>query len=251
MESKKLFLIGPIGYGKSTTGCTLLRKRNAFTSGSDMQRVTGVLRSHLGTNGWLVIDSPGVGDASDDTVFQEQFLKNEKYLLSILPIDAFVLIIKFDEDQSRGFFLAAQQYFRYFGRLGIKSLIILCIQGNQKRIYSDEDFRKIFLNTDGYKFLLEKNHGIEIPYCLWDNFNFAYYNDQEKEFLNKLNTLQKIDETRFQYMCDMLINDINRINELKPSDPQIRKISEDSSASNYNKTNLTKNPFAKYRKEKN
>jgi flagellar biosynthesis GTPase FlhF len=83
MESKIIFLIGPIGYGKSTTGCTLLRKRNAFTSGSDIQRVTGVLRSQVGTNGMLVIDSPGVGDASDDTVFQEQFLKNKNYLLNI------------------------------------------------------------------------------------------------------------------------------------------------------------------------
>jgi hypothetical protein len=156
MESKKIFLFGPIGYGKSTTGCTLLRKRNGFTSGSDIQRVTGVLRSQVGTNGILVIDSPGVGDASDDTVFQEQFLKNKNYLLNILPIDAFILIIKFDENQSRGFFLAAQQYFRYFGRMGIKSLMILCIQGNPKRIYSNEDFRKIFLTTDGYKFLLEK-----------------------------------------------------------------------------------------------
>jgi hypothetical protein len=224
MESKIIFLIGPIGYGKSTTGCTLLRKRNAFTSGSDIQRVTGVLRSQVGTNGMLVIDSPGVGDASDDTVFQEQFLKNKNYLLNILPIDAFILIIKFDENQSGGFFLAAQQYFRYFGRMGIKSLMILCIQGNPKRIYSNEDFRKIFLTTDGYKFLLEKNDGIEIPYCLWDNFNSAYYNDQEEEFRNKLNNLQKIDQIRFQYICDMLENDISRIKESQQKDEIIRKL---------------------------
>ncbi len=44
----------------------------------------------------LVIDCPGV--TSDDTVFQDQFLKNKNYLLNIQPLDAFVLIIKFDED---------------------------------------------------------------------------------------------------------------------------------------------------------
>jgi hypothetical protein len=39
-----------------------------------MNRVTLGPRSQIGKNGMHVIDSPGVGDASDDIVFQEKFL---------------------------------------------------------------------------------------------------------------------------------------------------------------------------------
>ena len=222
MEGKKVFLIGPIGYGKSTTGCTLLESRNAFTKGADMNRVTTSYSSKLGSNGMRVIDSPGVGDLTDDIVFQTRFLENKDYLLSILPIDAFVLVIKFDGDQSKGFYLAAQQYFRYFGRMAIKSLMIFCIQGNERRIYSDDDFRRIFLETDGYKYLLTKNNGKSIPYCLWDNFSPSYFEDQKNQFLRGLTSLKIIGRTGFEYICDMLENDIYRINESKKKDEKIQ-----------------------------
>ena len=231
MEQKKLVLIGPVGYGKSTTGCTLLRKRDAFTKGSDINRITLQFQAHNG-NGLHVIDCPGIADPSNDTIFQKNFLDNKEHLFRILPIDAFILVIKFDKDQSIGFNLAAQEYFRYFGRVGIKSLLILCIQGNQKKIYSETEFRRIFFNTDGYKFLVGKNNKEAIPFCLWDNFSSAYYDMQQNELLSEVAKLQKIDRIKLEFFVDLVENDIGRINELNLRDEKINELKKKDNEKN-------------------
>ena len=72
----------------------------------------------------------------------------------MLPLDAFVLVIKFDQKESKGFFGAAKQFVRYFGRIGIKSLMIICIQANDALILSTDEFREVLLRTDGYTYLV-------------------------------------------------------------------------------------------------
>ena len=70
----------------------------------------------------------GVGDATDDTIFQTEFLKSKAKLLSLLPLDAFVLVTKFDKEESKGFYPAAKQFVQFFGRLGIQVVIIGIIE---------------------------------------------------------------------------------------------------------------------------
>ena len=60
MDNKKIVLLGPVGYGKSTTGCTLTENRFAFTTGEDINRVSLVLQIRTGRNGLVVIDCPGI-----------------------------------------------------------------------------------------------------------------------------------------------------------------------------------------------
>jgi hypothetical protein len=190
-----------------------------------MNRITETFEAHDG-NGLHVVDCPGLADPTNPDNIPDIILDNKKHFFNILPIHAFILIIKFDVDQSKGFYLAAQEYFRYFGRSGIKSLLILCIQGNKKRIYSDSDFRKIFFKTDGYKFLVGKNNDIAIPFCLWDNLNSAYYYMQQNELLNEVAKLEKIDRNKLEFFCDMLENDISRITELKLEDEKINELNK-------------------------
>ena len=153
----------------------------------------------------------GVGDATDDTIFQTEFLKSKPDLLALLPFDAFVLVIKFDKNESKGFYLAAKQFVQFFGRLGVSSLIIICIQANEKKIFSFNQFRDILLNSDGFKFLVEKNAGVAVPFCLWDNLKPS--TNQEEKFLDCLKQLKPFNKIYFEYACDMLQNDISRIEE--------------------------------------
>jgi hypothetical protein len=133
--------------------------------------------------------------------------------MSFLPIDAFVLVVKFDKEESKGFFSAAKQFVQFFGRLGIQSLMIICIQANEQMIFSTNKFHTILLRSDGFNYLKEKNSGSAIPYCLWDNLRPPA--DQETNFLNCLKELKQFNKIYFEYSCDMLQNDINRIEELQ------------------------------------
>ncbi len=155
----------------------------------------------------------GVGDSTDDTIFQTEFLKSKAKLTTLLPIDAFVLVIKFDKEESKGFFSAAKQFVQFFGRLGIQSLMIICIQANEQMVFSSNKFQNILLQSDGYKYLKEKNSDFAIPYCLWDNIRPPA--DQETNFLNCLKELKPFNKIYFEYSCDMLQNDIYRIEELQ------------------------------------
>ena len=60
MNGKKVVLIGPVGYGKSSTGCTLAGERYAFGIGRDVNRVSLEIEIEEGKNGITVVDCPGI-----------------------------------------------------------------------------------------------------------------------------------------------------------------------------------------------
>ena len=60
MNGKKIVLIGPVGYGKSSTGCTLAGERYAFGIGRDVNRVSLEIEIEAGKNGITVVDCPGI-----------------------------------------------------------------------------------------------------------------------------------------------------------------------------------------------
>ena len=91
--------------------------------------------------------------------------------------------------------------------------MIICIQANEQKIFSSNKFHDLLLSSDGYKYLKEKNSGCAIPYCLWDNLRPP--SDQETNFLSCLKELKPFNKIYFEYSCDMLQNDISRIEELQ------------------------------------
>jgi hypothetical protein len=60
MNGKKIILIGPVGYGKSSTGCTLIDERYAFGTGKNINRVSLEIEIEKGKNGITVVDCPGI-----------------------------------------------------------------------------------------------------------------------------------------------------------------------------------------------
>jgi len=132
---KKFVIVGPMGYGKSTTGNKLCGD-DVFTIGSDVTRITTSIQYQETSANLTIVDCPGFGDPVDETIFYVEFLKRKEYFLELVPIDAFILVIKFDQNISSSFLDAAKQYVQVFGTAGIKSLMILCIQGSEKRRYS-------------------------------------------------------------------------------------------------------------------
>ena len=119
-----------------------------------------------------VFDCPGFGDPSNETIFFRNFLSKKEQLLNAAPIDAFLLVTKFDRDESGAFLQTAEHFVKSFGKPALKSLIILCIQGNPARRYSDSEFEKILKQTSGYTYLKSLNSDNEIKYLLWERQNF-------------------------------------------------------------------------------
>ncbi len=139
LSLKRLLLIGPPGSGKNTTGNNLL-ERNFFTTGDQLDRVTteGKIRSH--PNGLMIGDFPGFGSDMHDDVLLNSFLEKRNELEERLPIDALVLVIKFDSDACPGFKKAAEQSRKIFGTSTTQSMMLLCVQGNPHTRYADDDF---------------------------------------------------------------------------------------------------------------
>ncbi len=182
---KKLVLIGQVGNGKSSTGNKLCDEE-VFSIGNDINRVTTQIDKAYCTD-YIIFDCPGFGDPENETFFLTTFLKRKTEFLQLTPIDAFILVIKFDTDKSSSFLDAVQQFMNAFGITGLKSLMILCIQSNDKLIYGKDKFENIILNSDGYLHLLEKNENKNVPYCLWDNLK--EYKNQKNCFIENLNKL--------------------------------------------------------------
>ena len=148
-----------MGYGKSATGNTILNG-TFFTEGEDVRAVTTELKS-ASKNGITIIDCPGFCDPRDATIFHKEFLKNREFILNgFVPLHGFLFLVKFDNDQTSAFIKAAQKFVKSFGSKGVKSLVLICIQSNPKRRYSEADLRKILTESVGYKFLLGKNKNL-------------------------------------------------------------------------------------------
>ena len=119
---KKLVLIGQVGNGKSSTGNTLCGEE-IFTVGNDINRVTTEIEKGYCTD-YTLVDCPGFGDPANETFFLTKFLELKTNFLQLTPldsfilVDAFILVIKFDQDKSSSFLDASQQFIKAFGTKG-------------------------------------------------------------------------------------------------------------------------------------
>lgn len=200
-KEKSLVLIGPMGHGKSTTGNNLCGA-NCFTTGEDVTSVTQEIKFKTIKN-LTVVDCPGFGDAQNENLFLKKFLEKKEEMLDACPIDAFVLVIKFDGRESRPFLPTAQQFVKCFGSVAITSLIILCIQSNRWKKYTDNEFEYIIKNSDGYRYLKNKNAWIPVQYCLWENIGREYANQREK-FEQCQKRVQPFTYTKMRSAIDMI-----------------------------------------------
>ena len=207
-----LVLVGPMGHGKSSTGNTLLR-RNCFTLGDDSKRITRKIQiEEDNNNNYLIIDCPGFGDIGDKNIFHNEFIKNQNRITTLLcdsPIKAFIFVIKFNLNKSDAFLEAAEEFFKLFGSLGIRSVILLCIQVNEKRISSKTEFEDILINSDGYKFFSNKINK-DIPWCLWDNEKNRYPN-QKNEFRQCLDMCTPYDNSSLNMSFDLINIDMENL----------------------------------------
>lgn len=203
MVKTKLVLLGPVGNGKSTTGNNLLHQ-NVFTSGRDVAAITRVIQKGENEN-LAVIDCPGFGDHFDESLFYREFLRNEERFLQIAPIDAFLMLIKFDIDSSEGFFYAARDFVSSFGAPGIISLVLVCIQSNPKRRFGNADFERVLKNSDGYRFLKRENENHDIQWCLWENLQNEYP-DQLKNLFACIFRVQPFKRDFFKFSFQMVKN---------------------------------------------
>ena len=206
---RRLIIIGQHGMGKSSLG-NLLLNENVFTVGAQMSSVTKKLDSGK-SNKYEVIDCPGFGDLTDEYIFFKQYLERRAELIEFAPINAIVLVVKFDEKESVGFGAAVKNFYSAFGHDGLQSVMLVCIQG--KLNLDEKEFKQCLFDSDGYKFLKEKKGG-EIPYCLWDNLNPKRYSSQQEDFDSCLYFLKTFDEQAIADSFQLIIKQME-IMELK------------------------------------
>jgi hypothetical protein len=208
---KTFLLIGRIGNGKSTTGNKLLNK-DAFTRGSRMDPITKQVQYEISADNKLMIfDCPGFGDVNDQLLFLEAFKNSKSALDSNSQVEGIILVVKFDKDQSNGFTGAVKEFLSAFSSMSIKSLMLLCIQGNNELIYSQREFEGVLYNSEGYQFLKARNNNNDIPYCLWDNFN--EYFEQTQNFNSAISRLQPLDGIALPYIFNFVEKEIENIKE--------------------------------------
>ena len=152
---KNLILIGHSGSGKSSTANKLL-KRLEFDIGHTSTE--GTLSMQIGpSDEYNIIDSPGFGNALNPLCFYIDYTNKKKTLLNNLPFDGIIFLVKFDNGKSDTFHQAAQDFYSVFGQDAFKSLMILCIQEAKTKTLSEANFEKKLIDSDGYKYLVEKN----------------------------------------------------------------------------------------------
>jgi hypothetical protein len=150
-----------------------------------------------------------------DEVFQAEFLNERNRMMEICPIDAFVLVLKFESDRCDGFKQAAEQFTNFFGTQSLKSLVILCIQSNNENHFSDQAFDKMFKEQRYYNYLKERNCNTDIPYCLWNNIH--PYPNQNNNLLNCLENRKQITSENMGFIFDFIQNDLDRNRKLLPT----------------------------------
>ena len=198
--------------GKSTLGNRLLKK-NFFTTGNQPKTITENIQIGV-SDKYKIIDCPGFGDSLNQFRFFNEYLLFKKAILSLAPINAIVLVVKFDQKDALSFLSAAKDFHSVFGDEGLGSLMLVCIQGSDKLTMSDADFEKCLHASDGYKFLCKKNENKPIPHCLWDSFSQFNYPTQESDFENCILNLRPYNEMYLKFSFQLVERQI-RIMELE------------------------------------
>lgn len=204
---RRLVLIGQLGMGKSTLGNALLNQ-NRFSIGCQNSAVTEEVQTGESFK-YKIFDCPGFGDVNDEFRFFKKFLDHKNVLINFVPINAIVIVVKFDQRESNNFLDAAKNCYSAFGKEGIKSVMIVCIQANDRLIMSNDDFRRCLFESDGYKYLKEKK-GDFIPYCLWDNLNPNRYPTQKEDFDHCLLHLRALDRRSLDFSFELIERELTR-----------------------------------------
>ena len=205
---RQLILIGQLGMGKSSLGNALL-KQNKFSVGCQNSAVT--VEVQIGESlKYKIFDCPGYGDVNDEYRFFKKFLDHKNVLINFAPINAIVIVVKFDQRESNNFLDAAKNCYSAFGKEGLKSVMLVCIQANDRLIMSNADFKKCLFESDGYKFLKEKNDAQPIPYCLWDNLNPNRYPTQQEDFDDCLLHLRALDRRSLNFSFELIERELAR-----------------------------------------
>ena len=159
----------------------------------------------------VVIDSPGMADSNNENIFLNEILKAKEKLLKVGSIKI-ILVIKFDMTTSKGFLDASKDLKKYFGTEALKSVLILAIQVNEKRIFSNDEFKNIIKKSDGYLYLKELNNGQDVQFCLWDNIR--PYKNQEIYFEKCMQNLEPYDKKSLMFLFDLVSNEKEHLEKL-------------------------------------
>ena len=154
--------------------------------------------------GMTVINCSGFGDSK---LFSIEFLKFKEKILELAPIDALVFVIDFNDESSNHFLQLSRQLTCLFGYEAIKSMMLLCIEGDVKIRNGLEDFEDKMVNSFGYQYLKRENENQDIPYCLWHNIR-PYYN-QSENFINCFTKLQKMNKKNLECTLELMEKEID------------------------------------------
>ena len=154
--------------------------------------------------GMTVVNCSGFGDSK---MFSIEFLKYKQEILDLAPIDGIVFVIDFNNENSNEFLELSKQFTCLFGYEAIKSLMLLCIQGDEKILNGLEEFEDKIIKSFGYEYLKRENEGENIPYCLWHNIR-PYYN-QADNFIYCFKKLQKFDKKMIGCSLELMEKEID------------------------------------------
>ena len=235
LENKFIFLFGKKGCGKSTTGNRFIESTtgNRPRFGNNRENLEIVFVNVYRT---AVIDSPGILDEADRTIFHRAFIRSiespvfEENLRFKLPF-IFCMVVKFEENNMPNFLDVAQNFVRLFGRSGTFSLMILFIE--RDGILGDKDFRQAVENSDGYQYLMRVKRGEEhhrilkneetnrIPYCRWDNLSNAIA-DQQGQMTELRAAINGVDRpfSRLDFAIELIRNELYYLNQFPLLQPQ-------------------------------
>ena len=158
------------------------------------------------------MDCPGFENLTKKKLFYKNFIEHRTALENVGSIDAIVLVVMFDKDNCSNFLNTAQQFVSVFHQEAIKSLMLLCIQGNEEHIFATNKFRSIILESKGYKYLVEQNNELPIPICLWDNKN--PYQGQTEKFDECLERLTAFKQINMVYTFELISKEL-KISDLE------------------------------------
>lgn len=182
LANKKIMLVGKYGQGKSQTGNKFINKIE-FTVDDTLQGVTQRFKIHRANNhGITIIDTPGLNDDGSGNLFENAFIESaaDSNLLRIGSIDAIMLVVKLRPKCIFSFVEESKMFVKYFGKLALPSILILCIQEGEN-ILSTDDLRNLVESSDGYKYLKINNNNCDIPYCRWNNLgDFRDFLEQDQ-----------------------------------------------------------------------
>lgn len=203
---KHLILVGLVGCGKSSLANSLLNM-NQFTVGH-IRTVSVTNYFQIGSNeDFYIIDSPPFNDI---LYFGDMYLSERDKFLKLSSINAIILVHKINCSNMELLLDSAECFLSAFGNTGLKSLILLCIQNNYKEIIlSEDEFYEKLIKSDGYRYLLSKNNGKNIPFVLWDNISEHVYPNQKENLHKCIDSVKEFNKRDILFSFDLFEKRIN------------------------------------------